>query len=252
MCVLMFIERKTKKQFHRSFWNAIPPSPWFSLHFTDHNFFSLPIIIAFVQLLTYCTVCSAHTLAIQFAIAEMNESAHKRYSNTHTHIRTHSRSPHINMQTLNIQSKDDQITVWCAYAHFTNSIIIFIVWSLLAILCIFPIRLRCTVFFFFGARSKCIEQTDTHSYIHSFQENALFHVHTVYGIFCMWNDVCSIAMLLLLLAHLRLRVVWWWWSGLLKGEPRCKENWRRDKMKRERGEGRKMQSLSPSLKLNSI
>lgn len=111
--------------------------------------------------------------------------------------------------TEHIESKDDQITVWCAYAHFANSIIIFIVWSLLAILCIFPIRLR---WFFISVRaaSECIEQTDIHSHAHILQENALFHVRIVCGVFCMWNDVCSIAMLLLLAHSLAARgcVVW--------------------------------------------
>lgn len=123
--------------------------------------FFLPIIIAFMQLLTYCTECSAHTLAIQFAIAKMNESAYKRYSNTLTQHTIQRRSNHCVVCLRSLYQFYYYIYSMIIISdslHFSHSVALY--WMFF----------RCALW---------VHWTNRHKHTCILQENALFHAHTV-------------------------------------------------------------------------
>lgn len=184
------------------------PSPL--LNFTDHNFF-LPIIIAFMQLLTFCTVCSAHIgnsvcnrwnerVSVQKILKHYNTLAHKHADTEHT-IQRRSNHCVVCLRSLyQFYYYIYSMIIISDSLHFSHSV---------ALYCTF---FRCALW---------VHWTNRHMQTPGECSLPCSHCVCTYGIVCMWNDVCSIAMLLLL-AHLLLEVVMMKWT--VKGRATLKRN----------------------------
>lgn len=151
-----------------------------------------------MQLLTYCTV---HTLVIQFAIAEMNDSAYKRYF--YTHIQMHYTEKHTADTEHTIQRRSNHCVV-CLRSLYQ---FYYYIYSMIIISDSLHFSHSVALqTHFFSVRAVSALHT------HTLQENALFHtyihVYSVYMLYFACEMMCAVLLLLIFFrAHCYIKVV---------------------------------------------